>query len=81
MPGTVARIAWKAEDRLIAMIALHLSTGNSSIGETLEAGVVHEDIHAAEGLLLERDELGDFARLSHVRGRIDGLDPEIALDR
>jgi len=46
----------------------------------LDAGIVHEDIHAAEGLLGERDELGDFARLGHVRGRIDGLHPEIALD-
>jgi hypothetical protein len=34
MPGTAARMAWKAEDRLIAMIWSHFSTGNSSIGET-----------------------------------------------
>ena len=46
----------------------------------LDAGIVHKDIHAAEGLLPERDELGDFVRLGHVRGRIDGLHPEIALD-
>jgi hypothetical protein len=34
MPGTAARIAWKAEERLIASIASHLSTGKSSMGET-----------------------------------------------
>ena len=34
MPGTAARIAWKAEERLIAMIWSHLSMGKSSIGET-----------------------------------------------
>src|SRR3974390_3524321 len=34
MPGTAARMAWKADDRLMAMIAFHLSIGNSSIGET-----------------------------------------------
>src|SRR4051794_35567092 len=34
MPGTAARIPWKAEDRLIAMIWSHFSIGNSSIGET-----------------------------------------------
>ncbi|MBV8443580.1 MAG: 3-hydroxybutyrate dehydrogenase [Hyphomicrobiales bacterium] len=34
MPGTAARIAWKADDRLMAMMASHFSIGNSSIGET-----------------------------------------------
>ena len=34
MPGTAARMAWKADDRLIAMMASHFSIGNSSIGET-----------------------------------------------
>src|SRR5215470_11449099 len=34
MPGTAARMAWKAADRLIAMMASHLSIGNSSIGAT-----------------------------------------------
>ena len=34
MPGIAARIAWKAAERLIAMIWSHFSTGNSSIGET-----------------------------------------------
>src|SRR5271165_3974545 len=34
MPGTAARIVWKAEERLMARIASHFSGGNSSIGET-----------------------------------------------
>ena len=34
MPGTAARVAWKADERLIAMIASHFSGGNSSTGAT-----------------------------------------------
>src|ERR1700692_158630 len=34
MPGMAARMAWNADDRLIAMIASHFSIGNSSIGDT-----------------------------------------------
>src|SRR3712207_7128237 len=34
MPGTAARMAWKAEERLMAMIWFHFSTGKSSTGET-----------------------------------------------
>ena len=32
--GSAARVAWKAEDRLIAMISSHFSIGNSSTGAT-----------------------------------------------
>jgi hypothetical protein len=34
MPGTAARMAWNAADRLMAMIWSHFSIGNSSIGAT-----------------------------------------------
>src|SRR3954449_2974664 len=34
MPGIAARMAWNAAVRLMAMIASHLSIGNSSIGAT-----------------------------------------------
>ena len=34
IPGSAARVAWKAEVRLIAMIASHFSMGNSSTGAT-----------------------------------------------
>jgi hypothetical protein len=34
MPGRARRVVWKAEDRLIAMIASQRSTGNSSTGAT-----------------------------------------------
>ena len=38
MPGTAARIVWKAEDRLIPMIAFHLSTGNMAKIKLAESG-------------------------------------------
>src|SRR3954466_10432296 len=44
--------------------------------DVLDARVINEHIDAAERLLGKRDHLGDFARLSHVRGRIDSLHPE-----
>src|SRR5215467_2387789 len=34
MPGTAARVAWNADERLMAMIWSHFSMGNSSIGAT-----------------------------------------------
>ena len=34
MCGSAARMAWKAAERLIAITASHLSTGNSSTGAT-----------------------------------------------
>src|SRR5215510_8754157 len=34
MAGTARRIAWNAPDRLMARMASHFSTGNSSIGAT-----------------------------------------------
>ena len=34
MPGTASRVVWNAADRLIAMIASHLSGGKLSTGET-----------------------------------------------
>ena len=49
-------------------------------GDVLDAGIVDEDIHAAEGLLPEPDQFGDFRSAWPCRGRIDGLHPEIALD-
>ena len=34
MPGSTSLVAWKAEERLIARMASHFSSGNSSIGAT-----------------------------------------------
>src|SRR5580658_8196997 len=34
MPGTAARMVWKADERLMAIIWFHFSIGNSSIGAT-----------------------------------------------
>ena len=48
MPGSAARMAWNADERLIARIASHFSGGNSSTGRhVLDAGIVDEDIDAA----------------------------------
>ena len=42
-------MAWKAEDRLMAMIASHLATGKVSIAlDVLDAGVVDEHVDLAE---------------------------------
>ena len=46
----------------------------------LDACIVDEDVHAAEGLFPERDHLGDVPGLGHVRGRMDDLHPEVGLD-
>ena len=51
MPGTAARIAWKAADRLIAMILSHFSGGKFlDRRDILDAGVVDENIDTAECL-------------------------------
>ena len=43
MAGSATRVAWKADDRLMAMIASQRSTGNdSTVGHVLDAGVVDE---------------------------------------
>ncbi len=34
IPGTAARMQWKADDRLMARIWSHFSMGNSSTGDT-----------------------------------------------
>ena len=34
MPGRARRVVWKAEVRLMAMMASHFSTGKSSTGDT-----------------------------------------------
>jgi hypothetical protein len=47
----------------------------------LDAGIVNEHVDAAKFFLRENNNLGDFARLHHIRGRIDSLYAEIVLDR
>jgi hypothetical protein len=59
IPGTAARIAWNAEDRLIAMIASHFSSGNSSIGATcwmpalLTSTSTRPNVLSASAIMLE----------------------------
>ena len=82
MPGTAARMAWKADDRLIAMIASHFSIGKSSIGETNWMPALLTRMSTEPKVVLaERDHGGDLGRLGHVGRRIDRLDLEVGLDR
>ena len=67
MPGRAARVVWKADERLIAMIASHFSGGKSSTGETmLDAGVVHENVDGPESLLGLPNHRDDLVGLGHV---------------
>ena len=60
--GSAARMAWKAADRLIAITASHLSAGNLDRRGVLDAGVVHQDVHAP----CLRNHRGHLGRLRHV---------------
>ena len=69
MPGSAARMAWKAADRLMAMIASHFSIGNSSIGATCWMPALLTRMSTApnvcsRGLTI----VGDLGRLGHVGG-------------
>jgi hypothetical protein len=46
----------------------------------LDAGIVNEDVDTAKCSPRERDRVGDFRWLAHVRGRIDSLHPKIILN-
>src|SRR3984957_2443254 len=46
----------------------------------LDAGIVHQDIDAAQCLLRALDHADDLRRLAHVGARIDRFDPEVLLD-
>ena len=81
MPGTAARMAWNADDRLIAMICVpFLDREFLDRRDVLDAGIVDEHVDRAERLLGGLDHVGDLGRLGHVGGRIDRLDAEILLD-
>jgi hypothetical protein len=67
IPGRAAAVVWKADDRLIARIASHFSTGKSSIGaDELDARVVHQDV-AAPGLF---DQRAALVPVGHVGGDV-----------
>ena len=73
MPGTAARMAWNADDRLMAMIASHFSGGKVlDRRDMLDAGIVDQDVDGAEGLLGLPDHGDDLVGLGHVGRRIDG---------
>ena len=81
MPGTAARMAWKAAERLMAMIWSHFSIGKSSIGATCWMPALLTRMSTAPNAsCASRDHGGDLVGLCHVGGRIDRLDAELALD-
>ena len=48
MPGTAARMAWNADDRLMAMMASHFSIGKFlDRRDVLDAGIVDQDVDAS----------------------------------
>ena len=51
MPGNAARVAWNAAERLMAMIASHFRREILDAGDELDAGVVDQDVDAAEVML------------------------------
>ncbi len=70
--GTASRVVWKAEDRLIAMIASHFSGGKSSTGDDmLDAGIVDEDVRPAELIGAALHHRFDLGRLGHVGAVVD----------
>jgi hypothetical protein len=82
MLGSARRVVWKAEERLIARIASHFSTGNSSSFATcLDPRVVDKDVNTSKRVERLRHQSGDLVGLRHVRAEMDRADAEIAFDR
>ena len=73
--GSARRLAWNALERLMAMMASHFSGGKSSTARhVLDAGVVHQDVDAAElrrGVLHHVLDLGRLAHVGAVIGHLD----------
>ena len=68
MPGTAARMAWNAADRLIAMIASHFSIGKFlDRRDVLDAGIVDQDVDRRRSLLGVVHHVGDLGRLASCR--------------
>ena len=79
--GSAARIAWKADDRLMAMIAFHLSMGNSSTGATCWMPALLQRMSTApNSFSAVGDHVGDLGGLLHVGRRIAHLDAVGRLD-
>ena len=69
IPGRAAAVVWKAEVRLIARIAFHFSTGNSSMGATnWMPGCVHG--RRAAAIVVQQRAMGMPVHLSVVDFRL-----------
>ena len=72
--GSTSLVAWKAEERLIARIASHFSSGNSSIGATCWMPALFTMMSTrAEHVDGLADHAFDRLGLAHVGRRIDDL--------
>ena len=81
MPGTAARIAWKADERLMRDDLVPFPAGNSSIGATYWMPALLTRISTrAECRLGFLDHGADLVRLGHVGGGIEAFDAEILVD-
>ncbi len=81
MPGIAARIAWNGAERLMAMMASHLSVGKSSIGETCWMPALLTRMSSDPILALGVGDHGrDLRPLRHVGRVVESLDPEFLLD-
>ena len=67
-------MAWNAAERLIAITASHLSSGKLlDRRDVLDAGVVHQDVHAAQLARRLGDHPRDLDGLRHVGGAVGRL--------
>ena len=74
-------MAWNAADRLMRDDRVpFLDREFLDRRDVLDAGVVDQDVDAAEGLLGRRDHRGDLGGLGHVGRRVERLDAEFLLD-
>ena len=67
-------MVWKADDRLMAMIASHFSIGNVlHRRDMLDAGIVDQDVDRAECLCRLYHQRPALGRLRHVSLDVGGL--------
>ena len=73
MPANTARIAWKADHRSMARMRSTFRSGTLEGGHVLNAGIIDEDVHLAEGVGTVRHHPLDGVRLAHVGAVTEAL--------
>ena len=75
--GSASRVVWKAELRLMAMIASHFSGGKSStLRHVLDAGVVDQDVDRTDRAHGVGHHVLDLGGLAHVGAVVADLAAE-----